>query len=285
MPAWLVVAVGYVYVALAGWNWGVLTPAVGGLEGFVDRVGVVVGVDGVGRGGDRPRRARVGAEEKNRRSGNSFDERKNEGRAQAGNGTAYASTSPPSKVSKSSKHKHKHKHKDKREPIIDGAGVHRNHQEHTKTPSKRKIHSKRTHSRRRVSSPRDEEPDWRNLWNHGTDAVMDVPIGGVCEILYGAGRSSRSSSSLSSRTASLVDPDEEPEQLDGSLRTTVNGEATATDMDRWPSWEEEEASLKEKRMLNSIMTPDEKMQQMAREVQRAKAKGLASGADDKSRTM
>jgi hypothetical protein len=26
------------------------------------------------------------------------------------------------------------------------------------------------------------------LWNEGTDAVMDVPIGGVCEILYGAGR-------------------------------------------------------------------------------------------------
>ena len=23
------------------------------------------------------------------------------------------------------------------------------------------------------------------LWNEGTDAVMDVPIGGVCEILYG----------------------------------------------------------------------------------------------------
>ncbi|KAK5167565.1 uncharacterized protein LTR77_007264 [Saxophila tyrrhenica] len=27
--------------------------------------------------------------------------------------------------------------------------------------------------------------DWRTLWNEGTDAVMDIPIGGVCEILYG----------------------------------------------------------------------------------------------------
>ncbi|EMC97380.1 hypothetical protein BAUCODRAFT_68503 [Baudoinia panamericana UAMH 10762] len=26
---------------------------------------------------------------------------------------------------------------------------------------------------------------WRELWNEGTDAVMDIPIGGVCEILYG----------------------------------------------------------------------------------------------------
>ncbi|KAI9825276.1 MAG: hypothetical protein M1832_001310 [Thelocarpon impressellum] len=33
-----------------------------------------------------------------------------------------------------------------------------------------------------------EELDWQSLWNVGTDAVMDVPVGGVCEILYGAGR-------------------------------------------------------------------------------------------------
>ena len=26
---------------------------------------------------------------------------------------------------------------------------------------------------------------WETLWNEGTDAVMDVPVGGVCEILYG----------------------------------------------------------------------------------------------------
>jgi PIG-P len=30
--------------------------------------------------------------------------------------------------------------------------------------------------------------NWRQMWNEGTDAVMDVPIGGVCEILYGQGR-------------------------------------------------------------------------------------------------
>ena len=29
--------------------------------------------------------------------------------------------------------------------------------------------------------------DWRGLWSEGTDAVMDVPVGGVCEILYGRG--------------------------------------------------------------------------------------------------
>lgn len=35
---------------------------------------------------------------------------------------------------------------------------------------------------------REMDLDWRVLWSEGTDAVMDVPIGGVCEVLYGAGR-------------------------------------------------------------------------------------------------
>ncbi|KAL6720317.1 hypothetical protein ACLMJK_002238 [Lecanora helva] len=26
---------------------------------------------------------------------------------------------------------------------------------------------------------------WSSLWDEGTDAVMDIPIGGVCEVLYG----------------------------------------------------------------------------------------------------
>lgn len=31
--------------------------------------------------------------------------------------------------------------------------------------------------------------DWseRGLWSEGTDAVMDVPVGGVCRVLYGGG--------------------------------------------------------------------------------------------------
>ena len=30
--------------------------------------------------------------------------------------------------------------------------------------------------------------DWKRLWNKGTDGVIDIPIGGVCEVLYGEGR-------------------------------------------------------------------------------------------------
>lgn len=33
--------------------------------------------------------------------------------------------------------------------------------------------------------------DWEGFWREGTDAVMDIPVGGVCEILYGAKTSAR----------------------------------------------------------------------------------------------
>lgn len=33
-----------------------------------------------------------------------------------------------------------------------------------------------------------KERDWKKLWNKGTDGVIDIPIGGVCEVLYGDGR-------------------------------------------------------------------------------------------------
>lgn len=29
--------------------------------------------------------------------------------------------------------------------------------------------------------------DWSEVWNQGTDAVLDIPLGGVCEVLYGHG--------------------------------------------------------------------------------------------------
>lgn len=35
---------------------------------------------------------------------------------------------------------------------------------------------------------RERDIDWRECWNEGTDAVMDVPLAGVCEVLYGGAR-------------------------------------------------------------------------------------------------
>jgi len=31
------------------------------------------------------------------------------------------------------------------------------------------------------------ELKWSHIWSEGTDAVMDIPLGGVCEVLYGEG--------------------------------------------------------------------------------------------------
>ncbi|KAI5780294.1 PIG-P-domain-containing protein [Peziza echinospora] len=33
-----------------------------------------------------------------------------------------------------------------------------------------------------------KEKDWRKMWDKGTDGVIDVPMGGVCEVLYGDDR-------------------------------------------------------------------------------------------------
>ncbi|KAL8849059.1 MAG: hypothetical protein Q9221_005958 [Calogaya cf. arnoldii] len=32
-----------------------------------------------------------------------------------------------------------------------------------------------------------DELPWASIWDEGTDAVMDIPVGGVCQILYGHG--------------------------------------------------------------------------------------------------
>ncbi|KAI2625993.1 PIG-P-domain-containing protein [Hypomontagnella submonticulosa] len=36
-----------------------------------------------------------------------------------------------------------------------------------------------------ISEEKAGQLDWKNIWNEGTDAVMDVPLAGVCEVLYG----------------------------------------------------------------------------------------------------
>lgn len=51
--------------------------------------------------------------------------------------------------------------------------------------SHRCIQRKAGHTGAVISIDDAKEVDWRTLWNEGTNAVMDVPVGGVCEILYG----------------------------------------------------------------------------------------------------
>ncbi|KAI1809430.1 PIG-P-domain-containing protein [Poronia punctata] len=39
--------------------------------------------------------------------------------------------------------------------------------------------------RRQMTEEKARRLDWKEVWNKGTDAVMDVPLAGVCEVLYG----------------------------------------------------------------------------------------------------
>ncbi|KAF8455976.1 PIG-P-domain-containing protein, partial [Terfezia claveryi] len=96
LPSWLVVAVGWIYVALAGYNTGYLTPDLNAVEGVVDGVAKIAVVN--------------------------FEKEREKGGEKGGD------------------------------------------------------------------KGRDRERDWKKLWNKGTDGVIDIPIGGVCEVLYGEGR-------------------------------------------------------------------------------------------------
>ncbi|KAF3057317.1 Meiotically up-regulated gene 84 protein [Daldinia childiae] len=39
--------------------------------------------------------------------------------------------------------------------------------------------------RKPITEERAKQLDWKNIWNEGTDAVMDVPLAGACEVIYG----------------------------------------------------------------------------------------------------
>jgi phosphatidylinositol glycan class P protein len=64
-----------------------------------------------------------------------------------------------------------------------GNGVGHGHSGKDARREKRELREKRKEGRES-----EVERDWRALWSVGTDACLDVPLGGVCEVLYGEGR-------------------------------------------------------------------------------------------------
>lgn len=38
---------------------------------------------------------------------------------------------------------------------------------------------------RQITEETAQHIDWKSIWNKGTDGVMDIPLAGVCEVLYG----------------------------------------------------------------------------------------------------
>jgi phosphatidylinositol glycan class P protein len=127
IPAWAVMFVLYIYVALASYNTGYLTLPMSSVACLVDEAASVATINAQGKivRDERP----------------SWRTQSPDGKA----GRAKSTVGAKSAVRKG-------------RPGI-----------HSRQPSATKM----------------ENLDWRTLWNEGTDAVMDIPIGGVCEILYG----------------------------------------------------------------------------------------------------
>ncbi|KAI9652406.1 MAG: hypothetical protein M1831_006815 [Alyxoria varia] len=177
VPAWLVVLVCYIYVALACYNTGNLTKAVSSLECIVDKAGVVAVVDEDGK--------------IMRKSGNV--RRSSTVRAVSGTIKRAQSTKRQQDLRRRRSTKHgnaggslkKKRHRDsKLSPRIAGSerGQHDADVDVDGVePQSRKLEQQDEPSTRKMP----KELDWQSIWSRGTDAVMDVPIGGVCEVLYG----------------------------------------------------------------------------------------------------
>ncbi|SMQ53338.1 unnamed protein product [Zymoseptoria tritici ST99CH_3D7] len=127
IPAWTVMLLVYIYVALASYNVGYLTLPLTSLECLVDEAANVAVVD------------ENGQIIRNERS-------------------SWRSPSPERGAKKSR--------------VVSGTGKGRNGGQSRQSSPVRAV-------------PVRKQQDWRGLWKEGTDAVMDIPIGGVCEILYG----------------------------------------------------------------------------------------------------
>jgi len=138
IPAWLVMVIVYIFVALAAYNTGYMTLKMGDLGCLVDEKGQIAVVD------DKGKIVR-GVRTLGGKSGGVV--------VVAANGT-------------------------KMEGGID-----------MKLQKQRKDVAAEVERLGHASEQQEvPELDWKTLWNEGTDAVMDVPLGGVCEILYGEDR-------------------------------------------------------------------------------------------------
>ncbi|KAM0504130.1 hypothetical protein ACHAP8_002535 [Fusarium lateritium] len=65
------------------------------------------------------------------------------------------------------------------ETVVDGAG------KLAEIDAKGRLKGSRNRERKVQA---DGRLRWREIWSEGTDAVMDIPLAGVCEVLYGEGR-------------------------------------------------------------------------------------------------
>jgi phosphatidylinositol N-acetylglucosaminyltransferase subunit P len=173
MPAWIVMLLVYIYVALACYNVETLTLPLENLECIVDDAGSIAVLDErarLRRGGSKRLVADWAAATRKARS-------------------SLASTGSKPRARNKGRKKPTSRDTSKSRSV---AALHR--------PSE--IELARGGNMLRDDDPADDwlafvaeygpaanpasmDLSWNQIWNQGTDAVMDVPLGGVCEVLYG----------------------------------------------------------------------------------------------------
>ncbi|KAK6340977.1 hypothetical protein TWF696_009289 [Orbilia brochopaga] len=211
VPAYLVVIILYIYVALASYNVEYMTKSLTALDNIVDEVAkmAVVEIDEskhrkIVRGGEAVNGSNGGSTydeaaatgmltpaRSRRTSGSTTYEQKSwelpeDPVEQQTQSTADGSLTSPStggenfspieKVRSIARRKKKRK---SRVVVRDGVKMPREDEYEF---------AALVHQQQQQMAYEDDGIDWKDYWSTGTDAVMDIPIGGVCEVLYGEGR-------------------------------------------------------------------------------------------------
>jgi phosphatidylinositol glycan class P protein len=147
----------YIYIALASYNTGYLTLPMNSIENIVDEAANIAVIDGKGRrrvGGSEKMKMKPGAVTTVQMANN--NNHYNYNGSSYGYGYGYSNNN-----NNNSSNNYYY-------PAAGGSGNNTNHM--NAGPNRR------------------GNLNWKEIWNEGTDAVMDIPVGGVCEILYGQGR-------------------------------------------------------------------------------------------------
>ncbi|KIW68468.1 hypothetical protein PV04_04410 [Phialophora macrospora] len=190
IPAWIVMLLIFIYVALLSYNVEYLTLPLGSLECMVDDAGNVAILDDSGRlrkGGSKrfvrelEERAKLEQEIESSRAKNGKGKKsthrpKDKVKRRSSKASGGREPEPPEVPAR-----------DFRAPLSSFSAIPSNPYQHPATHPfiSTHVHPTQTQHDYQTQGHSPSYPNWKLVWNEGTDAVMDVPIGGVCEVLYG----------------------------------------------------------------------------------------------------
>ncbi|ESZ98639.1 hypothetical protein SBOR_0979 [Sclerotinia borealis F-4128] len=180
LPSWIVMLLVYIYVALASYNTGHLTLGMSSVETIIDGAANVCLVDGKGMAG----------------ASNASPISKASATSKANPSKASPSKVSPNKANLSKPTQEENTREKEKERKRTKERERERERESQKGTGYTGSSGKERERERGVGysgggGKEAEVRAWTKVWSRGTDAVMDVPLGGVCEILYGEGREGR----------------------------------------------------------------------------------------------